>query len=252
MDRTKSLVVLDGSRTKVSPGLPVSSGRVADTLFKYTQLLSKSLQFGGELRGGDEGGKLPGRGARARARGHERVNPAFPCERGQSRFRIESSSTAVKRRHVYRRGAPTFLLVNNLWEKFRDENYESNESRRVRGVGGDRLQVQRILTEVYGARRVGQSEKKHKVDGRYRPPGEETEAFHHSSRFARGLHPRPFLTVTPTVPFPPRQPETKRKKKRNYRKRNGEGAGAGRGRTSKRERYGESPALTIQPVARRG
>lgn len=62
------------------------------------------------------------------------------------------------------------------------------------------------LGKVYGHRAVGQNEKKHEVDGRYRPPGEEeTEAFHHSSRFARGLHPRPFLTVTPPVPFLPRQ-----------------------------------------------
>lgn len=70
-----------------------------------------------------------------------------------------------------------------------------------------------LLTEVYGGRRVGNCEKKQEVDGRYRPPGEETEAFHHSSRFARGLHPRPFLTVTPPVPFLPRQPATGKKKK---------------------------------------
>lgn len=48
------------------------------------------------------------------------------------------------------------------------------------------------------------------VDGRWRPSGEETQAFHHSSLFLRGLHPRPFLTATPAVPFLPRQPETKR------------------------------------------
>lgn len=82
-----------------------------------------------------------------------------------------------------------------------------------RGKGDRSWLCSGLLTEVYGARRVGQSEKKHKVDGRYRPPGEETEAFHHSSRFARGLHPRPFLTVTPTVPFLPRQPGTKKAEK---------------------------------------
>lgn len=44
-----------------------------------------------------------------------------------------------------------------------------------------------------------------KVDGRWRPSGEETQAFHHSSLSLRGLHPRPFLTATPAVPFLPRQ-----------------------------------------------
>lgn len=48
-----------------------------------------------------------------------------------------------------------------------------------------------------------------KVDGRWRPSGEEIQAFHHSSRFLRGFHPRPFLTEIPAVPFLPRQPETK-------------------------------------------
>lgn len=50
-----------------------------------------------------------------------------------------------------------------------------------------------------------------KVDGRWRPSGEEIQAFHHSSPFLRGLHPRPFLTETPAVPFLPRQPETKKR-----------------------------------------
>lgn len=52
-----------------------------------------------------------------------------------------------------------------------------------------------------------------KVDGRWRPSGEEIQAFHHSSRFLRGLHPRPFLTEIPAVPFLPRQPETKNKER---------------------------------------
>lgn len=83
------------------------------------------------------------------------------------------------------------------------------------GRGTGRLHRWWLLTKVYGHRAVGQNEKKHEVDGRYRPPGEEeTEAFHHSSRFARGLHPRPFLTVTPPVPFLPRQPGTKKQKKK--------------------------------------
>lgn len=49
-----------------------------------------------------------------------------------------------------------------------------------------------------------------KVDGRWCPSGEETQAFHHSSLALRGLHPRPFLTATPAVPFLPRQAETKK------------------------------------------
>lgn len=73
--------------------------------------------------------------------------------------------------------------------------------------------VLKILTKINGARGAAQREKKQKMDGRYCPPGEETEAFHHSYRFARGLHPRPFLTVTPLVPFLPRQPATQKRKK---------------------------------------
>jgi len=55
-----------------------------------------------------------------------------------------------------------------------------------------------------------------KVDSRWRPSGEETQAFHHSSLFLRGLYPRPFLTETPAVPFLPRQPETKKKECNHY------------------------------------
>jgi hypothetical protein len=49
----------------------------------------------------------------------------------------------------------------------------------------------------------GESEQNdEKVDGRWCcPSGEETRAFHHSSLSLRGLHPRPFLTATPAVPF---------------------------------------------------
>lgn len=105
----------------------------------------------------------------------------------------------------------SFPSLISYGPSFRDEN--------CKGWTGNEQITQVVvcwlLTKVYGHRAVGQNEKKHEVDGRYRPPGEEeTEAFHHSSRFARGLHPRPFLTVTPPVPFLPRQPGTKKNKKK--------------------------------------
>jgi len=58
----------------------------------------------------------------------------------------------------------------------------------------------------------GESEQNdEKVDGRWCPSGEETRAFHHSFPSLRGLHPRPFLTGTAAVPFPPRpQPATRK------------------------------------------